>query len=228
MNLIAEDLLLLSLNDEKGSIFTSASMALPYGLAGSLLVELTMMNRITMQKKKIIANDETDVEDEILNEAFLIIKQSKKTRDAKYWVNHLNRKMNKLQERIFERLVNQHVVMKEQRHFLWIFKYHQYPLTDVRKKDLLKKQIREAVFSYTENKSDREIILGSLVYACDLIKHVFPKDEQKEAKKRLKLLAKNDAYGSAVSESVQAVQVALMASIIAATAVTAATTTSSS
>src|SRR5690625_1378334 len=109
MNLIAEDMLLLSLNDEKGSIFTSASIALPYGLAGSLLVKLTMMNRITMQKKKIIANDETDVEDEILNEAFLIIKQSKKTRDAKYWVNHLNRKMNKLQERIFERLVNQHV-----------------------------------------------------------------------------------------------------------------------
>lgn len=228
MNLVAEDLLLLGLNGEKGSIYSSSSMALPYGLAGSLLVELTMKNRLTMQKKKIIVNDESDVEDEILNEAFTLIKQSRKSRDAKYWVNYLNRKMNKLQDRLFERLVNKNVVTKEQRHFLWIFQFQYYPLIDRRKKDLLKRQIREAVFSYTNNGEERELILSNLVYACELIKHVFPKDEQKEAKKRLKLLAKNEAYGSAVSESVQAVQVALMASIIAATAVTAATTTSSS
>src|SRR5690625_3422369 len=173
MNLIAEDLLLLSLNDEKGSIFSSASMALPYGLAGSLLVELTMMNRLTMQNKKIMVNDERDVGDEILNEALTIIKQSKKSRDAKYWVNHLNRKMNKLQARLFERLVNKKVVAKEQHHFLWLFKYHYYPLINIRKKDLLKKQIRETVFININDKEVRIIVLRELVHAYDLINHVY-------------------------------------------------------
>ncbi len=37
---LAEELLLLALNEEKGTVVFAASTALPYGLAGALLIEL--------------------------------------------------------------------------------------------------------------------------------------------------------------------------------------------
>src|SRR5690625_554695 len=130
MHIISEQLLLLALNNKKGTVFMSASSALNYGLAGGLLVELTLMNRLMLQNKKVIVNDESPVEDELLNQIFQLIKTESKSRSAKYWVNSLDRRVGQIRNRLFDRLVNKRIVDKEPHHFLWVIRYNHYPLMD--------------------------------------------------------------------------------------------------
>ncbi len=48
---IAEKLLLLALHDEKGTLLSSASASLLYGLSGVVLMELTLNKRLHIDKK---------------------------------------------------------------------------------------------------------------------------------------------------------------------------------
>ena len=50
---LSEKLLLLGLHDEKGHVVMSASVALPYGLVGALLLELYLAKRIDFVEKNI-------------------------------------------------------------------------------------------------------------------------------------------------------------------------------
>ena len=220
MNTIAEELLLLALNNKKGTILMSASSALVYGIAGGLLVELTLMNRLMLQNKKIIVNDESPVEDELLQQVFQVIKNDPKSRSVKYWVNRLNSRIGgRLKNKLFDRLANKGIVEKEPHHFLWVIQYYHYPLIDYNLKDAIQKRIREEIIYKTGDPEQRTAVLGSLIYACNLLNTVFPSDERRTAKKRLKQIAKNEVYGKVVSESVQALQVAIITSVIAATTI---------
>jgi hypothetical protein len=44
---LADELLLLALDDAKGAVHSAASLALDYGLAGAILMELAINNRLT-------------------------------------------------------------------------------------------------------------------------------------------------------------------------------------
>ena len=46
--MLPEHLLLLALRDDKGSVVQSSAMALPYGLAGALVMELSMRHRVSL------------------------------------------------------------------------------------------------------------------------------------------------------------------------------------
>lgn len=56
---IAEALILLGTDDEKGTAVSSASSSLNYGLTGSILSELAMMGRIELKDGKVILADDT-------------------------------------------------------------------------------------------------------------------------------------------------------------------------
>lgn len=56
---IAEALILLGTDDDKGTAVSSASSSLNYGLVGSILSELTMMGRIELKEGKVVIADDT-------------------------------------------------------------------------------------------------------------------------------------------------------------------------
>ncbi len=70
---LMEELLLLALDDEKGKIIFSSSSALPYGLRGALLLELTLANKIDIVNKKLVVIDNTPTNNPLLNSALDII-----------------------------------------------------------------------------------------------------------------------------------------------------------
>ena len=54
---VAKELLLLSLHDVKGTVHCTASHALPYGIAGALLVEVAISGRLRADEKPIVVVD---------------------------------------------------------------------------------------------------------------------------------------------------------------------------
>jgi hypothetical protein len=208
---LTEELLLLALRDKKGTLVSSASMALPFGLAGAVLMELTLRQRVSIEDNKFVIRDATPTGDDILDEALAKIQSSKKNRKPQYWVSKLS-KIKKMKDRLLDRLVNEGILRREEHRILRVIPSKRYPTVYSGPEMKLRKQIRSVVLQ-GKKPDERTMIITSLVQACNLVKEIFEKEERKEAKKRMKEISKGDAVAKAVTDTVAGVQAAVIAAI---------------
>jgi hypothetical protein len=214
---IAEQLLLLGLHDEKGSVLFSASTALPYGLAGATILDLYFQDRIKFEDKNIQVVDHTPTGNDILDEVLDLLGNATKTRDVKYWVNRIHSKVKGLKHRLADRLVEQNVLAREEHRLLWVFNYNRYPTQNFAPEYDIRNSIRNIIL-YDEQPTEKEAALISLVKACELVNEIFSKEERKLAKKKIKMMTEEDEIGKAVSLIVLEITVAITTAIVASSA----------
>ncbi|NNJ72779.1 MAG: GPP34 family phosphoprotein, partial [Enterobacterales bacterium] len=215
---LSEKLLLLGLNDEKGSVVFSASGALPYGLAGALILELYLLEKIDFrdQKVKVINSGKTD--NDLLNEVLALLSSSSKRRDTKHWVQKVTSKVKKIQERLAHQLVAKKVLSKQEHSFMWLINYNRYPTDDEQPEKDVRSHVKDVVLRRKEANLE-DVALVSLIKACELINEVFDKSERDKAKKRIESMSKNLKIGAAISQTMEELMAAIMIAIIAATVV---------
>lgn len=216
---LSEKLLLLALHDEKGSVVFSASMALPYGLAGALLLELYLANKITFVDKKVQVIDATTTNNELLNEALALIDNSSKLRGAEYWLSSISSKVKGIQQRLANQLVDKGILAEQEQTFLWVIKSTRYPTQDAKPEHDIRQQLKDIVLD-GQNATEEDIALLSLVQVCELIAEVFNKDDRKFAQKRIKELSKDEKVSKAISQTVEQITAALLIIIVTTTAAT--------
>jgi Golgi phosphoprotein 3 len=115
---IGEQLLLLALHDEKGTVVFSASTALPYGLAGTTLLDLYFGNRIDIIERQVHVIDDAPTGDEILDEMLQLIQSSCKTTDLKHWISRINDRVKDLKGRLADSLMRKGVLEREEHRLL--------------------------------------------------------------------------------------------------------------
>jgi hypothetical protein len=225
--ILAEELLLLGLRDEKGTVSSGAHMPIKYGIIGAMLADLLLMDRLTLnQKSNVMVAKNTPTGDEFLDEVLAIIAKREKSRTMKDWVLVLgNGDLKNASDRLARRLVTRGILREEEGHFLWIFSTHQFPTVDPRPEQQLRSMVYNTIISGAIP-DDRTRILLSLIKASKLVNEVFPEDQRKTANKRIEELAKDDATGTAVTKAIEAVQAAVIAAVTAATAASAASSAS--
>lgn len=216
---LSEKLLLLALHDEKGSVVFSASMALPYGLAGALLLELYLANKITFVDKKVQVIDSTPTNNDLLNEALALIDSASKLRGAEYWLNSISSKVKGIQQRLASQLVNKGVLAEQEQTFLWVIKSTRYPTQDAKPEHDIRQQLKDIVLE-GHDASEEDIALLGLVQVCELIAEVFNRDDRKFAQKRIKELAKDEKVSKAISQTVEQITAALLIIIVTTTTAT--------
>jgi hypothetical protein len=224
MTTIAEELLLLALDDDKGTVSLNQSTSLPLGLAGALLAELALRDRVHVEGKHLLVHDPAPTDDPLLDEALTTIAGSKKPHDAKHWVSKLS---GKLKERLIKRLVERGVLREEECKILWVIPSSRYPAMQTSDEAAARERLRAVVLPSAEP-DPRTVALLGLVKACDLEKKVFQGDEWKRAKPRVKELLEGELYGKAVGDAVAAATAAVIASTSAATMAATVAATSSS
>ncbi|MFH1754662.1 MAG: GPP34 family phosphoprotein [Candidatus Latescibacterota bacterium] len=212
---LCEELLLLALHDRKGTVVSSTSMALTYGLTGAILMELTLAGRLAIEEQKFVLIDPTPTGDDILDEALARIKSSKIYRKPGYWVSKLSG-IKKIKDRLLGRLVNQGILRREEHRILRVIPSRRYPTAYSVPEMKLRERIRTVVLK-GKKPDERTVVIISLVNACNLIKEIFDKEERKAAKKRIKEITESEAIGKAVSDTVAGVQAAVLATITATT-----------
>jgi Golgi phosphoprotein 3 len=210
---LPEELMLLALRDDKGSVIFSASTALPYGLAGAVLLELFFKGKITYGNKKIQVIDKSIIDDPVLNEALNLMKNSSKDRNPKYWIQKINSKVKKLKQRVIDNLIAQQILNREGHKILWFFNIDRYPTLDVVPEMEIRTTIRNIVLN-DYDATEREIALLSLMKACSLINEVFQRSERKLAKKKIKELLENQKMSKDVSSAVNAITQEITAAIV--------------
>jgi Golgi phosphoprotein 3 len=219
MPTIGEQLLLLALHDEKGTVLFSASTALPYGLAGATLLDLYFSNRIAIRERQVHVIDDAPTGDEILDEVLQLIESSDKTRDLKHWISRIHDKVKGLKGRLADSLVHKGILEREEHRLLWVFRQSRFPTQDAAPEYETRDSIRYIVL-WGQEPGDREVALIGLVKACDLVNEVFAKGERKVAKKRIKELAEGEDVGKAVAAVVAEMTAAIVAIIVASSAAT--------
>lgn len=235
--MLATDLLLLALDDDRGTVPTQAAIGLDYGLAGAIVMDLTLRGALRIDDGKVSTTGAT-ADDTVLDDALREIAATP-GKTLAHWVRQLPRMDGGLRQRLLDRLVAQGTLEKRERRVLLLFHQNVYPERDARVEHDIRARIDD-VLLHGETPDAETACLIHLAAACRVTDAIYPRDEHKAIRARINELDDPGKAGAnAVSHAVAqaeaaavtaAMTSAVMASTIAATsaATTAACTASAS
>lgn len=226
---LAEELLLLALEDESGKVSSSASGSLDCGVAGAAVMELVLRGKLGMEDGKLVVEDGTSTGDTQLDALLSQIRDSRKPRGAEHWVGVFSGQS--LREGLVKRLVEKGILHEEEGRILWIFPSRSYPIGDAAPERELRNRIR-AVALEGKPPEPKDAALLILIKACDLTGEVFAPEEEARVRESLDRISEDELIGEAVSgalaQAQAAMNAAVMASVLSASATSAAACSSSS
>lgn len=215
---LAEELLLLALEDESGRIKQATAASLPFGLAGAMLMDLTLRERLGMEDDRVVVLDASPTEDEVLDSALREISASAKPRNAWHWVSKLGSWRPK--DRVTEQLLERGILKRQEDMVLWIFPYIRHLPEDATVERELRDSLQDVVLN-GHAPDARSAALLSLIKSCNLVDDVFGRADRKRARDRLDEISERELIDNAVSDTVAAAQAATQAattaSVLAAT-----------
>jgi golgi phosphoprotein 3 len=206
----AEEILLLTLDDKKAAFRSLPEQAVRTALAGALLMELAVANRIDTDLHALLLVNAEPTGDPLMDEILDRLRAASASQSAAYWLNEIAWQTDKLRERVLQQLVDKGVLKVEDRKILWVFAQRKYPLMDDREIKEVRTRLRELIFS--DNIPDaREAVLIGLVHACGLVDALFEEKELPQVMPRLTELAKLDLIGREVDQAIREIFMAMTA-----------------
>lgn len=222
--MLAEELLLLALDDDKGSVSAVAEVGLEFGLAGSIIMELALRERLHVGEDGVAVTDAGATDSDVLDDA-LATMAAKPGKDVEYWVNHLPDARQSLKQRLLDGLVHQGTLERREKRVLFVFRWDVFPERDGR----VERDIRDRIDSILLRDGDadpRTRLLIKIASSCGVLEAVYPSDEHNCIKARVEELnAGRDVYSDAVQDAMQAAEAAQAAAMVAIMAASMAATT---
>lgn len=205
-----EEILLLALHDEKGTIGFGSTYA--YAVGGAILAELLVRGRIEMtgtgKKRYVQLLDPTPIGEPLLDESLSRIAAAKRRGTLATWVSRFAGS-RQLQHRLADGLCRRGILRAEEKEVLLFFKRRIYPALDPKPEQEVIDRLEEAIFTAAAV-DPRTTVLLSLANSAQLLPLVFDKKALKARRERIEALATHEELGSAVQGAIEAVQVAMM------------------
>lgn len=198
---IAEEFLLLALDDEKGVVCNQPFMGLEFGLAGAVLMDLSLQGKIKAEENRITVLSEGDCCNEMFDDALKMIAASEEIETPRYWVWKLGIHIQEIKDYFLEQLVEKGILEKKEQNILWIYHRKCYPLLDDKVEQDVKQLVRQCIVSGAKPE-DSEIVLISLMKACNLIDVIFSEEEKQKYLERIDEIAAMDVIGQAVYQAI--------------------------
>ncbi|TMR12584.1 GPP34 family phosphoprotein [Nonomuraea turkmeniaca] len=207
---IAEELLLLAYNEAGKPLINS--MQLDPALAGAILAELAVADRVELSGKKVTLKDPAPLGDDELDATLTRIAAERKDRKPEWWVQRL--KSAKLRKRLLTKLAAAGVLTEERSKVLSIFPITRWPEAQPG----VEANVRERVSAVLAGADPdaRSAVLIAIMHAAKLDRKAFPG----ASKARVKEIAEGAWAGDAVAKTIAAINAAAIAAISAATAAT--------
>lgn len=224
MTSISAEILLLALDDEKGSVGVNVSSTLDTALAGGQLLELAIAGLVTIEDKRVITHDGSPLEDPVLQAALERIEEEGKPKKAESIIPKLTKGLRK---RLLAQLAAQGVVRADERKILGFIPLNRYPEADGAVEDAVRHRVRGVILN-NQAPDERTAALAAVIQAADLESLILNREERKASKQRLKELAEGEVLSPAISHAIASVNAAATAAIVAATSASAASCSASS
>ena len=220
-----EQLMLMALRDEKGTLESKATMY-SYALGGAILSELSLREKIrigTDKKAMVDLRDRKPIGEPVLDDCLELVASAKRRARAATWVARFAHR-KRLRHRVAEGLCRHGILRDSEDKVLLFFTRKLYPTIDPEPERRLVERLRNAVFGDSASVDPETTVVVALANATGLLAIHFDKKKLKERKRRLERIAEGELAGAATRAAVRAAQQAALAAVIAAS--TAATTAS--
>ena len=206
----AEEITLLLLNDD-GTLIHVPSWSLNYALAGGVLMDLALENRIDTDLEKLVLIDSTPIGDSLLDPTLADIKEVGE-RDARFWVERTANRAQEIREEALSRLISLGILESRDDRFLWVFRSRRYPAIEGRTVREVKLRIMGVLFS-DEIPDPRDVVIICLADACGIFRRLLSKAELSRASERIEQVRRLDLIGQAMSQAIQDIQLTIATSV---------------
>lgn len=210
---LAEELLLLALDEAKGS---AGSTPIEPGLSGALLVDLGRLGALRPEGRKLHPVEGVEgagIEHPVLARAAAAIAGSSKPRTAKAWVGRLPRELKPLLGTVARPLVEAGILDEQQVRLFGLFPATRFPEADPGPERRLRLRLHEVLLGGRAPQEQDALLLG-LLEPLGLVGQLVDRRQRREARKRAKEIATNGIAGKAVSDAVRDIQAAVMVAVI--------------
>lgn len=217
--LVAEDLLLVLLDDERGTLLVD-QVAADAGVAGALLLELALAGRIRVHEQPGIlgrqvvrVSDASPTGDALLDRSLAVV--AEKDRTATGLVEHLS---PGLRRELLDRLERRGIVEHDEGRVLGVFPRHRWPAQDTRHELALRADLRASLVGDTAP-SGRVGTVIALLHAIGAEHRVlaFPGRSHRELRARAAELTEQRLWADAdAHEVIDATRAAIVATTVAA------------
>ncbi len=207
---LVEEILLLLLDEEKGTLPPVPQLTLHLVLAGGILMELAINNRIDCHIDTLEIVEKEPLNDPILDQYLEKICQEHTHQDVKYWINSIADDGAAIVDLGFKRLVEREILGESEKRFLWVMKTRSYPMIDGTVEREVKLRVMNILYS-DEIPDQRDVVIFCLMDACDMFRTLLGPVELNRMRSRISDVSKLDLIGQATTKLIREIQVALVA-----------------
>ena len=200
-----DELLLLLIDDKRGDLIPIPEWSLSCALAGALLMDLALENRIDSDLDSLSLLDATPLDDGLLDGVLEEVARSDASRPAGYWVAHFAAQGEDIRDKTLSRLTAQGILEAEEGEgFAFmpsVSRTRRYP-TDEGMREDVRLRIMRALFS-DDIPDPKDIVIIGLADACGIFERLLSPVEIELAQERIALLGRMDLIGRAVTEVIE-------------------------
>lgn len=197
---IPEIIILLALNEEKGSTRFLASLNMDIAIAGAILAEMRMQRIIEIEAKKIVLKQD-NYDDPVIKKVMEMMHEKAKNKSLAHWLDKISSKGSRFKKLYLQRLCDRGILRKEANKILGLIPITYYPLRDPSKK----RQIEISVGDYAIKQviSDERInLILVLLNAIGMTGYVLDKHQRKQIGSQLNDLIKKDMLGKEIKNAI--------------------------
>ncbi len=209
MSTLYEELYLLTIHEDKGTILSAVQSNLPYGLAGGLLTEIALRGKLQVNPRhRVELTDPNQTGDPILDDTIQEISGADQPHKIGYWINRLSDDHKKISKRLVEKLVMEGVVTLEEKRLLWAIPCPGSPEPCGSAKYWLKTRLRKMALADQEANL-QDLALLNLVHSLDWFELIFTQDERKLAARNLHGMLLSLAMNNPVAQTIEEIGTAI-------------------
>ncbi len=195
---LVEELAWLALDEKTGKTLPLPVHALGYGLAGALILDLSLARRIDTDLASLTVISPAPTGDSLLDSWLSYFQASPQPRSVMYWLRDLARREDEIHRAALNRLIERGLLRREKNRLFWETSALRYPTVDSTGRTEVRARLTRLIQG-SDLPAPRDAILLSLIYGCHLAGHFFAGLDLKPLKKRLETLAGTDLVGREVS-----------------------------
>jgi Golgi phosphoprotein 3 len=202
-----EEVMLLALRDEKGSIDSKAQFY-PQIIAGAIISELLLTGfiKVSNDKKQLVeVANESLTGNQLLEEALYRISSKDKPKELKHWLSSLSA-IPKLKNKIAQSLCEKGILDEVDVKILWMFSLKRFPELNPSYEKQLIERLRNAIFSDEWIVDARTATLIALLKKSTILNIPFEPKEIKTQKDRIESISTGEMVSDATAEVIQTIQ----------------------
>ena len=206
----AEEILVLALDEARGEIAPDLPVhGLNLILAGAVLADLALENRIDTDPDRLVVIDRTPTADDLLDPTLREIAQETRVRDTGFWVAQVARRGEETRDRALTRLIERGILESEGGGLLFlsrpVSRSRRYATHDGKVVEEARLRIMRVLFS-DDIPEPRDIVIVCLADACGVFERILSRAELDQVRERIGLLRRMDLIGRSITEAIRRIE----------------------